>query len=204
MITAAIDTMDEDTRAVIDALDAAQTASGLSKGGFAHALGTSASRYSTYRTGKVAPTAAFLMRAQRIADSLALASSHGIPSSIGAAHSIQEALATRGSTWAFTLILEARDRVIDIITHRPAMLPAWEASASIGDERWDALFESIIANAFESKGLNAPKWTHAEPLDQGWSPVDSLRYDAIQTRERTPEWLAARNIFIADRDLVTA
>jgi hypothetical protein len=198
-------TFDEDTRAVIDALDAAQARSGLDKAGFARALGTSASRYSTYRTGKVAPTAAFVIRAGRIAESLALASRGGVPSSIVAAHAIREALAVKGDEiWAFALILEARDRLLDVIANRPVMLAAWEAGASIGDRRWDTLFGTVIAHTFESCGLVAPKWTRSQPLDESWSPVGSLRYTPEQVRDRTPDWLAAVNVFVADHDLATA
>ena len=59
--------MNQDTQAVIERLDAAVATSGLSLRRFAHALGTSPSRLSSYRTGRVAPSAAFLLRAERIA-----------------------------------------------------------------------------------------------------------------------------------------
>lgn len=65
--------MDCDTRAVVDALDAAREQSGLTNAEFARAVGTSPSRYSMYRTGKVAPAATFLVRALRIAKALAAA-----------------------------------------------------------------------------------------------------------------------------------
>lgn len=49
-----------EVRALIDA-------SGLSRSAFAAALGSSASRLSTYATGKVTPSAALLVRMRRIA-----------------------------------------------------------------------------------------------------------------------------------------
>ena len=59
--------MDRDIRAVTDALRTALDASGLSQAEFARALGTSASRFSTYMTGRTVPSAALLLRASRMA-----------------------------------------------------------------------------------------------------------------------------------------
>lgn len=44
--------------------------SGLSSSAFAERIGTSASRLSTYRTGKVTPSAALLVRMRRVVDRL--------------------------------------------------------------------------------------------------------------------------------------
>lgn len=63
--------LDLDSRAVGARLDGAVATSGLSIRGFAQALGTSASRFSSYRSGKVSPSAVFLLRAERIAGALA-------------------------------------------------------------------------------------------------------------------------------------
>ena len=44
--------------------------SGLTSGAFAERIGTSASRLSTYRTGRVTPSAALLVRMRRLVDRL--------------------------------------------------------------------------------------------------------------------------------------
>lgn len=62
--------MDEDSVAVSELLNRALAESGLSQAAFATALGTSASRFSTYRSGRTKPTAQFFLRAQRLAHAL--------------------------------------------------------------------------------------------------------------------------------------
>lgn len=60
---------EEADRAVVQKeLEAHLAASGLTAAEFASALGTSASRFSTYRTGKVVPSAALLVRARRVTE----------------------------------------------------------------------------------------------------------------------------------------
>lgn len=196
--------LDQDTRAVTEALDAAQARSGLGKAEFARALGTSPSRYSTYRTGKVAPTAAFLARARRIAGVLARANEQGVPSSTQAAQAIRRARQERGDLWAFTLALEARDRLADIIERRPELADAWEAKPTTGDDRWDTLFAAIVAHTFAEYDRPAPKWSEGRKLAEAWMPVESIRYRPAEAKEHTPDWLAERNIFVAARDLATA
>jgi hypothetical protein len=48
-------------------VEALLDASGLTRGAFAEAIGTSASRLSTYLTGKVAPSSTLLVRMERVA-----------------------------------------------------------------------------------------------------------------------------------------
>lgn len=62
---------DEDQKARAEAATRARDAvarSGLSKAEFASAVGTSASRLSTYLSGKVSPSAAMLIRIEHVAD----------------------------------------------------------------------------------------------------------------------------------------
>lgn len=51
-------------------------ASGLTQAAFAEAIGTSASRFSTYLQGKVAPTSTLLVRMERVARDHATSSTH--------------------------------------------------------------------------------------------------------------------------------
>lgn len=62
--------MEDDAQAVVAVLGAALAHSGLTQAEFATALGTSASRFSASRAGKTMPSAAFYLRALRLADSL--------------------------------------------------------------------------------------------------------------------------------------
>lgn len=62
--------MEGDAQAVVAVLGAALAHSGLTQAEFGTALGTSASRSSAYRAGKTMPSAAFYLRALRLADSL--------------------------------------------------------------------------------------------------------------------------------------
>jgi transcriptional regulator with XRE-family HTH domain len=55
--------MDQDSQAVRELLNRALGESGLSQAAFATALGTSASRLLTYRSGGTKPTAQFVLRA---------------------------------------------------------------------------------------------------------------------------------------------
>ena len=102
--------MDQDTQAVIERLTDALATSGLSLRRFAHALGTSPSRFSAYRSGQTAPSAAFLLRAERIAAALSEARRDKIPSSIDAIDALRRAAKRGDEDWTYALALELRDR----------------------------------------------------------------------------------------------
>lgn len=196
--------MDQDTQAVVERLDAAVEQSGLSMRQFAHALGTSPSRFSSYRTGKVAPSAAFLLRAERIANALAQARRDNVPTAIDAIDSIRRAASKGNDDWAYALSLEARDRLRDILKRRQTLAAAWEAQPpSTVEERWRALVAAFISHEFLEAGLPIPRWAAATPrLSSEWV-LDTPRLSEDEIKRQTPEWLAERNIFIAEKDLVT-
>lgn len=201
--TAYTHVMDEDTRAVIVRLDEAVAESGLSMRQFAHALGTSASRFSSYRNGKVAPSAAFLLRAERIAKALGEARRDKVPSAIDAIDAIRRAAVKGDDDWTYALSLEARDRLREILRRRRSLAGAWEAQPASGvDERWKTLVAAFVGHEFDEAGLPAPRWTASARLDHAWV-LDTPRLSDAQVREQTPDWLAERNIFIAAKDLVT-
>lgn len=195
--------MDQDTQAVIERLDAAVATSGLSMRQFAHALGTSPSRFSSYRTGKVAPSAAFLIRAERIADAIRQARRDGVPTVIDAIDSIRRAENKDEDDWTYTLSLEARDRLRDILRHRRSLAAAWEAQppSNVGD-RWRTLLAAFVGHEFVDAGLPPPKWTATPRLASPWV-LDTPRLNQDEIKRQTPHWLAERNIFIAEKDLVT-
>jgi transcriptional regulator with XRE-family HTH domain len=196
--------MDADTCEVTEALDAALTDSGLSQDAFAAALGTSASRLSTYRSGKVIPSATLFLRALRLARSLSDAREKGLMTAPRAGAEIAQALREDDETWAFKMALQGRDHLRIILQRLPALAAAWEAAPrSTGQAEWDTLLAALTAHEFEAAGRPAPEWTTGRRLDAAWV-LDSPRLDEQRIRERTPPWLAARGVYINERDLVTA
>lgn len=199
----AVGVMDQDTQAVIDRLNEALSKSGLSLRQFAHALGTSPSRFSAYRSGQTAPSAAFLLRAERIAEALSQARRDRIPSSIDAVNSLRRAAKRGDEDWTYALALEMRDRLHDVLLNHKDLAPAWEAQPPPIETRWKALTAAFVGREFSEAGLAPPRWTAAEPLDSEWV-LDTPRLTEDEIKQQTPAWLAERNIFIAAKDLATA
>ena len=195
--------MDQDTQAVIERLNDALSKSGLSLRQFAHALGTSPSRFSAYRSGHTAPSAAFLLRAERIANALSHARRDGIPTPIDAIGSLRRAIKRGDEDWTYALTLEIRDRLHDILRRRKDLAAAWEAQPPPIEDRWKTLTAAFVGHEFDAAGLAAPKWTHGERLDDEWV-LDTPRLTEAEIKRQTPAWLADRNIYIAAKDLVTA
>lgn len=195
--------IDQDTQAVIERLEAALAASGLSMRQFAHALGTSPSRFSSYCGGKVSPSAAFLIRAERIANALQQARNENVPTAIDAMDSIRRAASKGDEDWTYALTLEARDRLRDTLCRRKALAAAWEAvpTDKIGD-RWRTLVAAFVSYEFAIADLPSPAWAAAPKLECEWV-LDTPRLSDDEIKRQTPDWLAERNIFIAEKDLVT-
>ena len=195
--------MDADTREVTEALDAALVDSGLSQTAFAAALGTSASRLSTYRSGRVIPSATLFLRARRLARAMREARGRGLMTAPQAASEIAQALREDDETWAFKMALQGRDHLHVIFETLPALAAAWEARPrSSGSAAWDTLLAALTAHEFAAHARPAPEWTEGRRLDKPWV-LDSPRLDEQQIRERTPDWLAERGIYVNERDLVT-
>lgn len=194
--------MDQDAQAVIGRLGDALDQSGLSLRQFARALSTSPSRFSSYRSGKTAPSAAFLLRAERIAAALSKAREKKIPNSLEAVDSLKRAAKRGDEDWTYALALEVRDRLHDILSRHRELAPAWEAQPATLDTRWQTLTAAFVGREFDEAGLPAPRWTFTEPLDVEWV-LDTPRLSEDEIKRQTPEWLAERNIFIAAKDLAT-
>lgn len=186
----------------MDRLNPAHARSGLSLRRFAHALGTDASRFSD-RSSKIAPSAAFLLRAERIADAISRARESRIPSSIDAVLSIGTAHNNGDDDWTYALSLELRDRLRDILRNSTELAEAWEAQPPDIETHWKALAAAFVSGEFHEAGLPAPKWTQGPRLANEWT-LDTPRLSDGQIKEQTLRWLAERNIFIAEKDLVTA
>lgn len=170
---------------------------------FAHALGTSPSRLSSYRTGRVAPSAAFLLRAERIANVLRQARRDSVPTVLDAVESIRRADSKGDDDWTYALALAARDRLRDILRRHRPLAATWEVQppANVAD-RWRTLVAAFVSHEFAEAGLPAPPWTEGLRLATEWV-LDTPRLSAREIKRQTPHWLAERNIFIAAKDLVT-
>ncbi len=195
--------MDQDAQAVIDRLNDALRKSGLSLRQFAHALGTSPSRFSAYRSGQTAPSASFMLRAERIADALCRARRDGIPTSIDAFDSLRRAVKRGDEDWTYALTLELRDRLRDILRRHRDLAGAWEAQPPAIESRWRALAAAFVSHEFDEAGLRPPRWTDSARLNTEWV-LDTPRLTGAEIKAQTPAWLADRNIYIAEKDLVTA
>lgn len=198
-------TIDPDTRAVTALLRSALTRSGMSQGSFAHALGTSGSRFSTYLTGSTRPSGHFCMRARRLADALAAADSAGFMSAPATSAAMQGYLRAGEPEWAWRMLLQGRDHLQLMLSKQDEeLIGSWEAApGATGSGEFDALLAALTLHEFNAAGLAAPEWAHVEPLSQPW-----VIEHPFLTRDRviakTPEWLRELNIFVPGRDLITA
>lgn len=197
-------TFDRDTQAVVDALRAAIKASGLPQYAFARATGTSPSRLSAYLHGTTAPSATYLMKAQRIGNALAKAHAEHVPTPLDAAASLRSALETaKRPSSVLRYALETRDRLRDTLEHRPHLADAWDARATIDQPEWDALFAAIVEHEFTAAGRPAPEWSNRPPLEREWIVAKGRRSED-EIRSCTPAWLRSKGILLAEADLATA
>ncbi len=193
--------MDKDSQAVAELLNRALADSGLSQAAFAAALGTSASRFSTYHSGQTKPTAQFVLRAGRIARALHAAREYRIMTSLDTATAIRDAA---DEDWAWRMILQGRDHLRLLLSRRDGSEEAWEAAPSTtGQAGFDALLAILTAREFQTAGEDPPAWTKTEALPQPWIP-DHPFLERDEIIEQTPDYLAQSNIFVPARDLVTA
>ncbi|MEV4266403.1 helix-turn-helix transcriptional regulator [Kribbella sp. NPDC049584] len=193
--------MDRDSQAVSELLNRALTESGLSQTAFAHALRTSASRLSTYRSGRTKPTAQFVMRAGRIAHALHEAREHRIMTAPATATAIREAT---DDDWAWRMLLQGRDHLRLLLRRQDGSEAAWEAAPGpTGQAGFDTLLAALAAHEFEAAGEKPPDWTNVEALRDPWIPEHPF-LDHDEIIEQTPEYLSRLNVFVPERDLVTA
>ena len=159
-------------------------ASGLSLRRFAQALGTSPSRLSSYRTGRVAPSAAFLLRAERIANALRQARRDSVPTILDAMESIRRADSKHDDDWTYALALEARDRLRDTLRRHRSLAATWEIQppANVAD-RWRTLVAAFVSHEFTRSGLPAPPWTEGLRLATEWV-LDTPRLSEMRSSVR--------------------
>jgi len=105
--------------------------------------------------------------------------------------------------WTYSLAVEIRDRLRNILSNHSDLATAWEAQPGTVETRWLALTAAFVRHEFDQAGLTPPPWTVTEPLKCEWV-LDTPRLTDAQIKEQTPAWLAELNIFIAEKDLATA
>lgn len=198
-------TNDPDTRAVVEQLRDALETSGLTQAAFARALGTSASRFSTYLSGTTRPSAQLFVRAQRLARALNTAGAQGLMTAPTTATALREQLQAGDTEWVWRMLLQGRDHLRLMLTEPDEqLLASWEAApTSTGSAGFDALLAALTRREYEAAHLVAPEWTHTEPLKQPWTPEHPF-LTPERAAAQTPQWLRELNIFIPERDLVTA
>ena len=119
-------------------------------------------------------------------------------------HRLSRRAAKRGDEdWTYAIALELRDRLHDILCRRKDLAAAWEAQPPAVEGRWKALAAAFVSHEFDEAGLPAPRWTDSARLNTEWV-LDTPRLTDAEIKAQTPEWLADRNIYIAEKDLVTA
>jgi transcriptional regulator with XRE-family HTH domain len=193
--------VDKDSQAVSEQLNHALAESGLSQAAFATALGTSASRFSTYRSGRTKPTAQFFLRAGRIARALHRAQEYRIMTAPATATAIRDA---SDEDWAWRMLLQGRDHLRLLLRRHDGSEAAWEAApGSTGQPGFDTLLAVLTAHEFKAAGEDPPDWTNVEALPDPWIPNHPF-LEREEIIEQTPTYLSQANIFVPARDLVTA
>ncbi|MGF7235467.1 MAG: helix-turn-helix domain-containing protein [Frankia sp.] len=193
--------LDRDTREVIAWLDRALADSGLTQAEFATALGTSPSRFSTYRSGKTKPTAAFCFRARRISEGLAAARRARVMSAPATAKIIRD---TDDEDWAWRMLFQGRDHLHMLLEDDDAALSSWEAAPpTTGSAGFDTLLAVLARREFSEAGRKPPAWCRPRRLPEPWTPAHPF-LTREQVIAKTPKFLKELNVFIPARDLVTA
>lgn len=197
--------IDRDTRAVMDILRGAMASSGLSQTAFARALATSSPRVSTYLAGSTRPSAHFLMRARRLGRALGAAASSGLMSAPVAATAMRRYYLAGDVDWIWRMLLQGRDHLrLALISGEQDLVDAWEAEPNtIGAREWDALLAAVVCHEFELAGVESPAWSRIDPLREPWMPVHPFLSPG-RVHAQTPDWLRQLNIYVPERDLVTA
>jgi transcriptional regulator with XRE-family HTH domain len=197
--------VDRDTSEVIALLRDAVATSGLSQNAFARALGTSPARLSTYLTGTTQPSARFCMRARRIGRALATTANRGLMSAPVTAALMRKHVHVGDPTWAWRMLLQGRDHLAEALaSDDPALIDSWEAAAGdAGSPEWNTLLSALTAHEFDKAGAQPPSWTQTTPLPDPWVPEHPfLSPERVQAA--TPDWLRRLNLYVPERDLITA
>ncbi len=103
------------------------------------------------------------------------------------------------------MLIQGRDHLRLMLQAGDGSAASWEANpGSAGDERWDVLLAALAAHEFDAVGEALPGWcATVTRLDAPWISVHPF-LDPHEVVAATPTFLAAHNIFVPARDLVSA
>lgn len=91
-----------------------------------------------------------------------------------------------------------------LVSGEQDLIDAWEAAPNtIGAREWDALLAAVVCHEFEQTGVESPAWSRIEPLRSPWTPEHPF-LSPVRVHAQTPDWLRQLNIYVPERDLVTA
>ncbi|HET7388119.1 MAG TPA: hypothetical protein VFJ19_15810 [Nocardioidaceae bacterium] len=107
--------------------------------------------------------------------------------------------------WVWRMLLQGRDHLrLVLASGDQDLVDAWEAEpGSVGTEGWDALLAALSRHEFTLADVEPPGWTVTDPLAEPWMPAHAFLDDG-SVQAQTPEWLRELNIYVPERDLVTA
>ncbi|WP_183093875.1 helix-turn-helix domain-containing protein [Nocardioides stalactiti] len=170
--------LDRDDAVVVDMLKAALVESGLSQAGFGRALGTSASRMSTYLSGRTRPSASFVVRAQRLGKALEKARRRRLASAPTTSLAVRRHLLLGDEHRAREALLDGQRSLGTILAADDDVLAdAWDAEpTSVGSPEWDQVLAAMAAQQHEEAGRTAPGWARRVLADlwPGQVPTDLL------------------------------
>lgn len=191
--------------AVVSGLRRAMSRGDLTQADLARALGTSASRVSTYMTGKTVPSAALYVRALQLGDAFAAAAARGWLTPMGAVRAVRVAVGEKDRVWGLRLILQCRDHGRAALADAVGgAVEAWTVDpGSTGAEDLDALLSGLIGREFEVANQSVPSWAASAGAGGPWLFASPF-FTTAEVEDATPGWLRDRGVMIAARDLVTA
>jgi hypothetical protein len=187
-----------DELAALAEFERAAERAALSSRAFAAALEISSARLAAYRSGMAVMSAGDLVRATRIATSLAKASESGWQAPPVAGLSVSHAVAFNDPAAAFRACLGARDGLRAAFTAGVAV-DAWEAAPySPMDPTWAALLAALIHREHEVRDSRPPRWTLRPNLflRDPWAPSVGTARASHAVPLQSPDWLAARGVYV--------
>jgi hypothetical protein len=145
------------------------------------------------------------MRAERLARGLEAAAGLGLMSAPATAAALRQQLQAGDRAWAWRMLLQGRDHLRLMLEKQDeALLASWEAVPSpIGSTQFDSRLAALARHEYENADRTAPTWTCQDPLPEPWVPEHPF-LSRERAMTKTPQWLRELNIYVPDRDLVTA
>jgi hypothetical protein len=169
-------------------------------------MGTSASRLSTYATGKVVPAATFMVRMRKLAGAAGTVAGVGTPTSFWTVGDAAEAAAQMvsageplGRVWRFAVV-QMLDDYRSVMRHRGVVAAArmWQAEPGpTGDVRVDAALAALGEHLARRGDWPAPSWTRKPGREAvPWWFVTELRGLHPRALVESPSSFRRRGVFI--------